>query len=178
MSGYIVRTQGDPAALASAISAAVHRLDPNLPLAKLRTVEAAMTQMLGPQRLTLQLIGVFATVALLLAAIGLYGVMAFAVANRRRELSIRIALGAARADIMQLILRHGGRLLLIGLGIGLLAGVGAAKLAASLMTTVTAGDPLVFVAAALLLAAVTALACWLPARRAAKSDPITALRAE
>jgi predicted permease len=177
-SGYIVRTQGDPTALAAAVTAAVHRLDSKLPLAKMGTVEAAMTEALGPQRLTLQLIGVFATVALLLAAIGLYGVMAFAVANRRRELSIRVALGAARADIMQLILRDGGRLLLIGLGIGLLAGIGAAKFAASLMAEVRAADPLVFVIAALVLGLVAFVACWLPSRRATKVDPIAALRSE
>jgi putative ABC transport system permease protein len=104
--------------------------------------------------------------------------MAFAVANRRRELSIRVALGAARADIMQLILRDGGRLLLIGLGIGLLAGIGAAKFAASLMAEVRAADPLVFVIAALVLGLVAFVACWLPSRRATKVDPIAALRSE
>ena len=122
--------------------------------------------------------GIFAAVALLLAAIGLYGVMAFAVANRRRELSIRIALGAARTDIMQLIFRHGGRLLLIGLGIGLLAGIGAARFAASLMAEVTAADPVVFLIAPLVLGFVAFMACWIPARRATKVDPISALRAE
>ncbi len=177
-SGYIVRTQGDPSSYAGAIAAAIHRLDPNLPLANVQTVEHAMAAALGPQRLTLKLIGVFAVVALLLAAIGLYGVMAFAVANRRRELSIRVALGAARADIMRLILRHGGRLLAIGLSLGLLAGIGAARLAANLMAEVKAGDPLVFAGAALVLAVVTTLACYLPARRAAKADPIKALRAD
>ncbi|MCF3649271.1 ABC transporter permease [Synoicihabitans lomoniglobus] len=177
-SGFIVRTQGDPAAMLPALSAAVHHIDPNLPLARVQTLEHAMGEALGPQRLTLNLIGVFAIMALSLAAIGLYGVMAFAVANRRRELSIRVALGAARADIMQLILRHGGRLLLIGLGLGLVAGIGAARVAANLMTNVSATDPLVFIVAALLLAFVTALACYLPARRAAKADPIQALRSD
>ncbi len=177
-SAFMIRTQGDPAALADAAAAAIHRINPNFPLVNLRTVEDAMAEALGPQQVMLNLIAAFAAVALVLAGIGLYGVMAYAVTNRRRELSIRVALGATRHDVMRLIMNQGARLLGIGLTAGLLAGYTTARIVASRMTEVTAGDPLVFVIAALLLAAVTALACWLPARRAAKSDPIQALRSE
>ncbi len=160
------------------MAAAVHRIDANLPLAQVQTLAQAMTEALGPQWLTLNLIRLFAGAALLLAAIGLYGVMAFAAANRRRELSIRMALGTARADIMRLVLRHGGRLLCLGLGIGLVAAAGAARFAASLLPEISAVDPLAFGAAALLLAWVALLACLLPAVRATKVDPMAALRAD
>jgi ABC-type antimicrobial peptide transport system permease subunit len=177
-SAFIVRTQGDPLAVARDIAAAIHRLDPNLPLANLRTLEHAMVDALGPQKLILDLIGAFAATALLLACIGLYGVMSYSVASRQRELSIRTALGAARADIMRLIVGRGVRLATIGLVLGLLAALVVARVLASRLYGVSGHDPLVFAGAAILLAGVALLACWLPARRATKVDPNVALRAE
>ena len=177
-SAFMVRTQGDPLAAAGAVAAAVHRLDANLPLANQLTLERAMEESLGPQKLILNLIGAFAATALLLASIGLYGVMSYAVANRQRELSIRTALGAVRADIMRLILGRGMRLMAIGLTLGLMGSLATARVLASRLPGVNAYDPLVFVGAAGLLSAVAFLACWLPARRATKADPMVALRAE
>ena len=111
-SAFLVRTQGDPAAATTAVAAAVHGIDPSLPLANLRTLESAMADALGPQKIILTLVGVFAAVALLLACLGLYGVMAYTVVCRRRELSIRAALGALRSDIIRLVLGRGTRLVL------------------------------------------------------------------
>ena len=177
-SAFMVRTQGDPLATAGAVAAAVHRLDAGLPLDQLRTLEHAMEESLGPQKLILKLIGAFATTALLLASIGLYGVMSYAVANRQREMSIRLALGAARPDIMRLIVGNGVRLMAVGLGLGLLVAVASAQYLASRLASVNAFDPLVFLGAALILSVVTLLACWLPARRATNADPMIALRAD
>jgi len=177
-SAFLVRTQGDPLAAARDVAAAIHRLDPNLPLANLHTLEHAMTDALGPQKLILYLIGAFATTALLLACIGLYGVMSYSVATRQRELSIRTALGAARADIMRLIIGRGVRLTTVGLVLGLLAALAAARVLASQLHSVSNHDPLVFADAAILLAGVALFACLLPARRAAQIDPIIALRSE
>jgi predicted permease len=177
-SAFMVRTQGDPRAATAAVSAAIHRLDANLPLANLQTLDQAMSESLGPQKLILNLIGVFAATALLLASIGLYGVMSYAVANRQREMSIRLALGAARGDIMRLIVGSGARMMSMGVALGLLGAIAGAHLLASSMAGVRALDPLVFTAATLILATVSLLACWLPARRATKADPMIALRAE
>lgn len=177
-SAFMVRTQGDPLAAAGAVVAAVHRLDAGLPLDQLRTLEQAMEESLGPQKLILKLIGAFAATALLLASIGLYGVMSYAVANRQREMSIRLALGAARPDIMRLIVGNGVRLMAVGLGVGVLIALAGARLLASRLGSVEAFDPLVFAGAALILSGVTLLACWLPARRATNADPMIALRTE
>lgn len=177
-SAFMVRTQGDPLAATKAVSAAIHRLDPSLPLANLSTLEQDMKDSLGPQKLVLNLIGVFAATALLLASIGLYGVMSYSVANRQREMSIRLALGAARADIMRLIVGRGVRLMLLGLALGLLGSLAASRVLTSRLAGVNALDPLVFAGAAAILATVALLACWFPARRATKVDPMVALRAE
>jgi len=177
-SAFIIRTQGDPLAAARDVTAAIHRLDPDLPLANLHTLEKAMTDALGPQKLVLNLIGAFAAMALLLASIGLYGVMSYSVASRQRELSIRSALGAARVDIMRLVFGRGMRLTTIGLVLGLLAALAAARALVNQLPGISGHDPLVFTGTALLLASVALLACWLPARRATRVDPAIALRAE
>jgi predicted lysophospholipase L1 biosynthesis ABC-type transport system permease subunit len=177
-SAFLIRTQSDPLAVAREVAAAVHRIDPNLPLASLDTLEHAMADSLGPQKLILNLIGVFAATALLLACIGLYGVMSYAVVSRQRELSIRTALGAARADIMRLIMGRGMRLIVAGLAIGLFGAVAASRVLVNRMHGVSAHDPLVFGGATLLLVLVALFACYLPARRATRVNPITALRAE
>jgi len=177
-SSFMVCTEGDPLAMAKAISEVVHRLDPMLPLANLRTLEHAMADSLGPQKLILNLISLFATVALVLACIGLYGVMAYSVANRERELGVRFALGATHRNVIGLILCDGGRLTGVGLLIGTIAAMGGARFLASQLYGVSNYDPLVYSTAILVLVGVSFFACWLPARRAAKTDPVKALRSE
>jgi predicted permease len=175
-SSFIVRTAADPLTLADEVAAAIHRLDPNLPLANLRTGESAMADSIGPQKLILNLIGAFAATALLLACIGLYGVMAYSVVSRQRELSIRNALGAARTDIMKLVVGGGLRLIAIGLSLGLLGALALARVLANRMQGISEFDPIAFASAGVVLGLVGLIACWLPARRAAQTDPITALR--
>ncbi len=177
-SAFLARTQGDPLSTARDVAAAIHRLDPSLPLADLQTLEHAIQNSIGPQRLILNLIGTFAATALFLASIGLYGVMAYSVASRQRELSIRLALGAARRDVMRLIMGRGVRLMTVGLILGLLGAMVLTRLMGSLLFGIGPTDPLTFAAVPLLLVSVALLACWLPARRAAKTDPVEALRAE
>jgi len=177
-SAFLVRTQGDPLSASRDVAAAIHRLDPSLPLANLQTLEQSMKDSLGPQRLILNLIGVFAATALLLASIGLYGVMAYSVASRQRELSIRVALGAARQDVMRLIMGRGVRLMTAGLILGLLGAMVLTRLMGSLLFGIGPNDPLTLTAVPLLLVSVALLACWLPARRAARTDPTEALRSE
>lgn len=177
-SAFMVRTHGEPAALADAVTAAIHRIDPSLPLVNMRPLQDAMADALAPQKIMLNLIGAFAAVALILASIGLYGVMSYAVSNRRRELSVRVALGAARSDVMRLVMDQGARLLAIGLGAGLLGGYAIAQLVASQLSEVSTNDPLVFTVAAVVLGVVAFISCWLPARRAARANPIEALRSE
>ena len=177
-SSFMVRTEGDPLAMAKAISEAVHRRDPMLPLANLRNLEHAMADSLGPQKLILNLITLFAAVALVLACIGLYGVMACSVASRERELGVRLALGATRRNVVGLILRDGGRLMGVGLLIGIIAAIGGSRLLASQLYGISSYDPLVLGTSILVLAGVSLFACWLPARLAAKVDPMVALRSE
>ncbi len=129
-------------------------------------------------RFSSQLLGMFAALALVLAAIGLYGLMAYSITQRRNEIGIRMALGARREDILRLILRQGLRLTLIGMGLGLVASVFLTRVLSSMLFTVGPTDPQTFVAVALLLAGVALAACFIPARRAAKVDPMVALRYE
>jgi ABC-type lipoprotein release transport system permease subunit len=177
-SAFIVRTRGDAQAATRVVAAAIHRIDPNLPLANPHTLESAMNHALGPQKVILNLIGAFAATALILASIGLYGVISYSVVSRERELSIRTALGAARADIIRLVVGRGVRLATIGLLLGLLGALAATRLMASQVYGVSGHDPLVFAGAAILLGSVALLACIIPARRATKVDPVTALRSE
>lgn len=177
-SSFMVSTQGDPLAAITAVTAAIHRLDPTLPLVNPRSLESAMRQSLGPQKLILNLIAAFAATALLLASLGLYGVMSYTVVSRRRELSIRAALGANAAELMRLVVRRGLRLTALGLAVGLLCALAFADVLASRLPGVTSHDPLVTAIAAVVLVTVGFIATWLPARRAARADPIVALRAE
>src|SRR5262249_17907090 len=124
------------------------------------------------------MLGAFAGVALLLTAIGLYGLMAFSVSQRTREIGVRMALGAERFDVLRLVLGQGVKLTLLGVAIGLITSLGLTRLMKSLLFDVSATDPLTFVAIATLLGFVASLACWIPARRATKVDPLVALRCE
>jgi putative ABC transport system permease protein len=171
-------TAGDPLALVPAIKREVQALDPEQPLGTVGTMSKNISNSLATRRLTMTLLGSFAGLALLLASLGLYGVMALSVTQRTRELGIRMALGAARADVFRLVLGQGVLLVGIGLGLGLLGALAAGKALASLLYAVQAIDPAALATAIFSLSAVALLACFFPARRATQVDPMVALREE
>jgi macrolide transport system ATP-binding/permease protein len=174
----VARTVGDPQAAIAALRGELQRLDPTLPLYDVQTLSEHMSVPLFPFRMAATVLGSFGVLAIVLAAIGIYGVMSYVVAGRTREIGVRIALGAARRDVLLLIIRQGMTLAVVGLGIGLLIAFGVAQLLAKLLFGVSPVDPLTFAGVSLLLALVAALACYIPARRATKVDPLVALRYE
>ena len=175
-----LRTARDPMRLAAAAREAVRAVDPDVAVHRVRSMEevVATSPALFNRRYPLQLIGAFALATLLLAAVGLYGVVSYAVAQRTRELGIRMALGARPGDITGLVVREGGGLALAGVGVGIVAALGAARVLSSLLYGVTASDAPAYAGAGLVLAAVGLLASWVPARRASRLDPAVSLRAE
>jgi putative ABC transport system permease protein len=178
--GLVVRTAGDPLALASTVERAIHALDKDLPVTS-RSMDQLMGNAIARQRLTLALLAGFALLALLLAGVGIYGVMSYAVAQRTHELGIRLALGAQTSNVLRLVIKHGMGLAGAGVIIGLAVALTLAKLLTSfsaLLYGVKATDPTTFALISLLLLAVALLACWIPARRATKVDPLQALRRE
>lgn len=174
----VVRTKGPPFAVAPDVRRAVHEFDPDLPVAKLDTLEQTVADSLKVRKIMLVLLAIFALTALALACVGIYGVISYSVAQRTREVGIRVALGADSSRVVRLILGPGVRLVLIGLAIGILASLGAGLLIANQLYGVSQMDPLVMGSVAFLLLAVAAVASWLPARRASRVDPAIALRAE
>jgi predicted permease len=174
----VVRTSLEPLSLVGAIRGEIQHLDPTLPLANIRTLDAAMGDSMSQRRMVLGLIGSFAGAALLLACIGLYGVMAYSVAIRRRELSIRLALGAERRNVIGLILGDSALLTSVGLILGVAGALGAARLLASQLYRVSSHDPLVIAGTTGAVFVVALFACWLPAWRATQVNPVQALRAE
>jgi len=174
----VVRARVAPLGLADDLRRAVQSVDPELPIANLTTLAQVADASLQNRRILLTLVGLFAAVALLLAAIGIYGVMAYTVAQRTREIGIRIALGASMPHVIGLVLRDGLKLVALGIGVGAVASYGAARLIASQLYSTSQTDPLVLLLVAVVLVAVALFACWLPARRATRVDPVTALRAE
>ena len=171
-------TAADPLALAGPVRNAVLALDPELPVSTVSTMEANIGGSLASQRLTTTLLGGFAVLALILASLGLYGVMALSVTQRTRELGIRLALGAQRGAVLALVLRQGVKLVVVGLGVGLVVSLVVGQLLSHVLYGVKGTDLLTLGAVCLLLAAAALLACWLPARRATKLDPMVALRDE
>ena len=174
----VVRTDGDPMALLPAVKAQVAALDPAQPVTRVRTIEQVLERSAGPQRLAAQLLGLFAAAALLLAALGIYGVVSYAVSRREREIGVRMALGAQAGDVLRMVLREGLRLSLAGVAAGVIAALLLARLIAGFLHGVSARDPLTYAAVALGLLAAALLASFLPARRATRVDPAVALRAE
>jgi hypothetical protein len=174
----LLRSATDPAGLARPVAEAVAGLDPNLALFGVRTLQDHIGGSDFRQRAGSQILGLFGVIGLALAAVGLYGVLAFAVAQRTREIGIRMALGGATHDILRLVLVRGVGLTLAGLGIGLALAAALSRLLASLLIGVGPWDPLTFGGVAAVLAAVALLACVLPARRAPREDPLVALRTE
>jgi putative ABC transport system permease protein len=180
MSGMtiLVRTSGDPLSVVSALHTELQQLHREQPTASVATMAQLLADSLSRARFTMLLLGIFAAVALLLAAVGIYGLIAYSVTQRTQELGIRIALGAQRHDVLRLVLRHGTRLTLLGLALGIAAALAITRLLASLLFGISATDPLTFAGVAALLAFVALLACFIPARRATRVDPIVALRYE
>jgi putative ABC transport system permease protein len=173
-----LRTQSDPASLASAAVAQVHSLDADLPVSAIRTMTQVMSSSLAGPKFNTLLLGIFAGMALFLAAIGIYGVLAYAVAQHTHEIGVRMALGAHERDVLRLILKQGARLALVGVGCGAIVAVFLTRLMASLLYGVSPMDPITFVSIAGVLIAVALLACYFPARRAMRVDPMVALRYE
>jgi len=172
----LVRSSTDPAALAASVRQAVKAVDPEVPVYSVRTLAEIVSDRTAQRRLAVMLITVFAAVALLLAAVGIYGVMSYAVAQRTQEIGIRMALGAERRDILRMVLRHGSLMAAAGIGLGLAVALGLARLITSLLFQVSATDPPTFSLVPVVLIAVALLACYIPARRATRVDPLVALR--
>ncbi|MEY2580076.1 MAG: hypothetical protein QOI49_2900, partial [Verrucomicrobiota bacterium] len=173
--GLVIRTAGDPAAFATTLRREVQALDKDQPIYNVRTMDDVVANSLGTRRVSMQLFAVFAGAALLLAAIGIYGVMAYSVTQRTQEIGIRMALGAQKSDVLALVIRQGMTLTVIGVVVGLAGAFALTRLLANLLFGVAATDPLTFVAIPLLLLFVALVACYLPARRAARLDPTIAL---
>ena len=178
LNSLMVRAHANPTALARAAVAAVRSIDPNVPVTDTTTMASIVSQTLGTPRFAARLFGTFAAVALALAALGVYALLAYSVSSRTREIGLRIALGAGPADVRRLVFRQAFGLATAGLAGGLLAAAVGARLVGALLYEVRVLDPLSFMAAPLMIAAVAALACLVPARRATRVDPARALRAE
>jgi predicted permease len=176
--GVVLRGSADPSTLAEAARREIQAVDPNLPVFGVRTLNEMVAGSLAQQRFSAQLMASFAVLAMLLAAIGIYGVLAYSIGQRTREIGIRIALGARGTEVVRMIVWQGMRMSLIGAAIGLVSALGFSRLLGRLLYGVSASDPLVFSAVASVLIGVALLATYLPARRAIAIDPITALRSE
>jgi len=174
----LARTSSDPMAIVSAARNELRRMDPNEPMASVATVEELLADSFSRSRFTMIVLGVFAATALLLAAVGIYGVVAYTVAQRTNEIGIRVAMGAQRRDVLRLVLGQGSRLIFLGVGLGVAAGLLMTRLMTGLLYAISATDPLTFAGVALLLTAIALLACYVPARRAMRVDPLVALRYE
>jgi putative ABC transport system permease protein len=174
----VVRTAGDPLAQTNSLRSVVHSIDPNQPVTAIRSMEENVTQSVSAPRFRTVLLSVFAGIALVLAAVGIFGVMAYSVAQRTRELGLRIALGASRGRVLQLVLAHGVRLTLVGVAIGLVATFLLTRYVSSLLFNVPLYDPMTLVGVVAALIVISFCACYLPARRATLVDPIVALREE
>ena len=173
-----VRTEGDPESLLGAVRKEVQALDPNMPLFDVKTLTEHMRFALFPPRIAATVLGVFGLVALLLSAIGIYGITSYTVAQRTHEIGIRLALGAQLSDVLKLVLSHGLKLTLIGAAIGLLGAYLATRAITSVLYGVSATDPFTFVFVSLLLIGVALVACYVPSRQATRVDPLVALRNE
>jgi putative ABC transport system permease protein len=172
----VARTAGDPLQAAAAVERAIRAIEKDAPVFAIRSMDQLLGNSLAQRRLTLTLLSSFAALALLLAAVGVYGVISYSVRQRTHELGIRMALGAKRGDVLKLVLAQGLKLTLLGVGIGLMAAFALTRWMETLLFSVPPVDPLTFTVIAALLTLVSLVACWIPARRAAKVDPLLALR--
>lgn len=176
---FIVRVKGtNPLSLSSAVKHELASIDSTLPVDQISSMEEVVSQSVEPQRFNMLLIGIFASLGLLLAAVGIYGVISYSIAQRTHEIGIRMALGAKSSDVMKMVIRQGVWLAVIGVAIGLVASFGLTRLMQSLLFGVSPTDPFTFVLVSLVLVFVALAACLIPARKAAKTDPMVALRYE
>jgi putative ABC transport system permease protein len=173
---FVIRTTGDPAEMAPAARRVLRAIDPNQPVSAVRTMNEVMADTVSRARFNTLLLGIFAGLATLLSAIGIFGVMNYSVTLRTREIGLRIALGAQPGEVLKLILRQGLLLTMIGIAIGLAGALALTRIMSGLLFEVGSTDPATFAAIVLLLAFVSLIACYLPARRATRVDPLIALR--
>jgi ABC-type antimicrobial peptide transport system permease subunit len=172
----LTRTDVEPTSLAAAVRGQIAALNKDQPVFNVRTMEQIVSQSVAPRRFSMLLLAVFAVVALALAVIGIYGMLSYAVAQRTREIGLRMTLGAQRTDVMRLVIGHGMKLAIAGVALGLIASFALTRTMKNLLFGVSATDPVTFGLITLLLTMVALLACWVPARKATKVDPMEALR--
>ena len=174
----VLRTKGDATSVAGAVRQAVWAVDKDQPVSNVRTMDQVFAAAISQERFQALLLGLFAALALVLACVGLYGVISYSVAQRTHEIGVRMALGAQPGDVLRLVIRQGMWLTLIGLGVGIAAGVLATRVLSDMLFGVTARDPLTFVGRSCCCFLVAFLACYIPARSATRIDPLIALRYE
>jgi len=174
----VIRTQAPPDTVIGAAREAIHQIDPGLPLAKISTMEAIKNNSMAGERFSMLLVCFFGAIALLLAAVGIYGLISYSVGQQTREIGIRIALGAQREHIFGMIIRRGLWLSALGILLGVIAALGVSRFLASFLYEVHAADPVIFASVSAFLAVVSLGACFIPARRASAIDPMEALRVE
>jgi predicted permease len=174
----VLRTSLDPDSISQQVRTAILAIDPEQPVFDIQTMDQRVTASLATQKAPMVLLAVFALVAIVLAAIGIYGVLAYAVSQRTPEIGVRMAMGASRTDVFQMVIGQGARLAALGVATGVLSAFALSRLMQSMLFGVEAADPSVFVVVSLVLAAVALFACWMPARRATAVDPLVALRYE
>jgi putative ABC transport system permease protein len=175
---FAIHTASSPTALTPSLRSILKELDPNLPLSNIQTMDEVVSQSVAPRRFNMFLLSIFAAVALLLALIGVYGVLAYSVGRRTAEIGLRIALGATPRSVMALIVGQGMRPIMVGIAIGMAGAVGLSHFVSSLLFNVKPVDPLTYGAVALLVAVAALLSCYVPALRALRIDPVAALRQE
>jgi len=174
----VARTAVEPASLSGSVRASIQEVDRELPVYRVTTMEQMVADSMAQRRFAMTLLGIFAFVAMILASVGLYGVMSYSVTHRTNEIGIRMALGASVSDVLRMVVGQGMGLSLAGVVIGLVGALLLTRVMRTLLFSVSATDPLTYGAVALVLVAVSLLACYVPARRATKVDPMEALRYE
>jgi putative ABC transport system permease protein len=174
----VLRTEGDPIAVMGFVRRAVQEIDSRDVVYNVQTMDEVVSNSFAARRLSMILLGVFAALALVLACVGIYGVISYLVGQRTHEIGVRMALGAQRGDVLRLVIGHGAKMALIGVAVGIAAALGLTRLMANQLFGVSAHDPLTFAGVALLLIIVAVAACYIPARRAMRVDPMIALRHE